>query len=114
MSTPACEYAKLRHQDFRRWRQRWTYLLFAFGISVVAFLSLVILLFVAESWASGAVALVGTIANGAAIAWVTARRAESVREEEAAYEDVKRQCFASDPQGLQAYRESVGLPKEEG
>jgi hypothetical protein len=87
-----CEIAIARYKDIARWRNLWTILLFVFGASVVAFLSVAILLFIRAGWLAGAISMVGTIVNGVAVKWVVERRAEAVAEDEAAYLDVQARC----------------------
>lgn len=99
----ACKYAQDRHRDMRRWRNLWTLLLFVFGATIVGFLSFSILLFIREAWLPGAITTVGTIASGAGIAWVVARRNEAVNEENVAYKDVKEACFGGSAAQAQEY-----------
>ncbi len=87
-----CEYARDRHRNTLMWRNLWTILLFAFGTAVIAFAVLAIVLFLREEWLAGAIMALGTLAQGAAIKWVVDRRADAVREEELAYQDVAAKC----------------------
>src|SRR5439155_26489524 len=87
-----CALAVERYKNLARWRNLWTILLFVFGATVVVFLCAAVLLFIKEDWIPGAIATVGTIANGAGISWVVTRRNEAKEEETAAYEDVKKVC----------------------
>src|SRR5438874_10850096 len=103
----SCQYAQDRHQNFLRWRNLWTILLFVFGSTVIVFLSLAIVLFITQSWLTGAISTIGTIANGAGVAWVVNRRMEAVKEEETAYHDVEEKCFPQDPAKLQQYSAMV-------
>ena len=52
------------------------------------------ILFVSESWLTGAISTIGTIANGAGMMWAVNRRTEAVKEEEEAYKDVEKHCPA--------------------
>jgi hypothetical protein len=97
-----CAIAIERYKNLARWRNLWTILLFIFGTTVIIFLCAAILLFVNESWLPGAISTVGTIANGAGVAWVVTRRNEAVKEETHAYEDVKRVCGGPAPSGVEA------------
>ena len=90
-----------------RWRNLWTVLLFIFGSTVVIFLSASIVLFMTESWLPGAISTVGTIVNGAGIAWAVSRRAEAVKEEEQSYQDVEKKCFPTGGSGLQEFAAEV-------
>src|SRR2546423_10311850 len=83
-----CDYARERHHNIARWRNLWSILVFAFGSAVVLFLILAIFLFINKSWIPGAVSSLGTMANGLAMSWVTARRNDAVKEEQDAYNDV--------------------------
>jgi len=74
------------------WRNLWTILLFAFGAAVVVFLVLAVLFFLRQDWLPGAITTLMTIVEGAGIKWVADRRAEAVKEEEAAYKDVEEKC----------------------
>jgi hypothetical protein len=87
-----CEYARERHRNMLMWRNLWTILLFAFGSAVIVFAVLAIALFIRQEWITGAIMALGTLAQGAAITWVVDRRAEAVREEEVAYQDVAAKC----------------------
>lgn len=87
-----CEFAMVRWKNIARWRNMWTILLFTFGATVILFLCAAILLFITRSWLLGALSILVTIVNGAAVNWVVSRRTEAVQEEEGVYEDVKNQC----------------------
>src|SRR5580698_6622363 len=87
-----CEYARERHRDIARWRNLWTILVFAFGSSVIIFLILAIFLFLQTSWLPGALSSLGTIVTGVSSSWVLKRRAESVEEENAAFDLVTKIC----------------------
>ena len=87
-----CEYARERHRNILMWRNLWTILLFAFGTAVIVFAVLAVALFIREEWLAGAIMALGTLAQGAAIKWVVDRRADAVREEELAYQDVAAKC----------------------
>jgi hypothetical protein len=93
----SCDYARDRHRDFVRWRNLWTILLFTFGWGVVLFLLAAIFLFIRQTWLGAAISTLGTMATGAAVTWVTSRRAEAVTEEEKAYRDVIEQCTQPTP-----------------
>jgi hypothetical protein len=107
----ACQYARDRHKNLMRWRTLWTVLLFIFGSTVVLFLCTSIVLFITASWLPGAITTLGTIVNGAGIAWAVNRRAEAVKEEEGSYKDVEEKCklngadslkFAKDVQDMRS------------
>ena len=90
-SITPCEYARKRHLTLLRWRNFWTFLLFAFGSAIIFFFICAIFLFIGESWITGALSTVVTIFSGIGIKWVVKRRVEAVKEEEKAYSDVLRQ-----------------------
>jgi hypothetical protein len=92
ISVTPCEYARERHQNLAKWRNLWTILLFAFGSAVILFLAIAVIFFLRQSWLTGAVSALGTMANGVAVKWVVDRRAEAVKEEEDAYKDVESKC----------------------
>ena len=87
-----CEYARDRHRNLVTWRNLWTILLFAFGAAVVIFLVLAVIFFLRQDWLVGALTTLGTIVEGAGIAWVSKRRIDAVKEEEKAYKDVGEKC----------------------
>jgi len=91
-----CEYARERHRNILMWRNLWTILLFAFGTAVIVFAVLAIALFIREEWLIGAIMALGTLVQGAAIKWVVDRRADAVREEEFAYQDVAAKCQSTE------------------
>ncbi|MBW2038745.1 MAG: hypothetical protein JRI46_04000 [Deltaproteobacteria bacterium] len=88
----ACKTALKRHRDAALWRNLWTILLFAFGAAVVVFLVLAVLFFLRQDWLPAALTTLGTIVEGVGIKWVADRRAEAVKEEEEAYEEVDEEC----------------------
>ena len=103
--TPQCQFVFERWKNLSFWRNLWTILLFIFGVAVVIFLCMSILLLIRETWVVGAVTSVGTIASGAAIKWVVSRRNEAVQEEKDASKEVKDVCVAPTPtvaQGIAA------------
>lgn len=87
-----CQIAQQRYRNAALWKNLWTILLFAFGAAMVVFLVVAIAFFIREDWLPGAVAILGTIAQGAAIRWVLDRRNEASKEEEDAYKEVQNQC----------------------
>jgi uncharacterized membrane protein YcjF (UPF0283 family) len=87
-----CEYARERHRNIAMWRNLWTILLFAFGAAVVVFLVLATVLFIRQDWLPAAFTTLGALVEGPVIKWVAGRRAEAVKEEEEAYNDVKKEC----------------------
>ncbi len=87
-----CTYAQERHRNMAMWRNLWTILLFAFGAAVVVFLVLAVLFLLRQDWLPGALTTLGTIVEGAGMKWIADRRADAVKEEEAAYQDVADKC----------------------
>lgn len=92
-----CEYARDRHRNILMWRNLWTILVFAFGTAVIVFAVVAIALFIRQEWLAAAILALGTLAQGAAIKWVVDRRADAVREEELAYQDVAAKCQDTKP-----------------
>jgi len=91
------------------WRNLWTILLFAFGASVVVFLVLAIVFFIRQDWLPATLTTLGTIVQGTGIRWIVDRRAEAVKEEEEAYNDVKKECGdTSAADGLRAKQTILG------
>ena len=91
------------------WRNLWMILLFTFGASVVVFLVLAIVFFIRQDWLPAALTTLGTIVQGTGIKWVADRRAEAVKEEEEAYNDVKKECGdTSAADGLRAKQTILG------
>ena len=87
-----CEVALERYTDKRRWLNLWTMLLWIFGATVVIFCSVAILLFIRETWLPGALVVLGTIVNGAGVAWVVSQRKGSEQEERDAFADFRAEC----------------------
>ncbi len=102
-----CQIALQRYRNAALWKNLWTILLFAFGAAVVVFLVVAIAFFIRADWIPGAVATLGTVAQGAAIRWVLDRRAEASKEEEEAYQEVQNQC--GDTHLVDAFRASLRL-----
>lgn len=93
----SCQLALERYRNFARWRNLWSILLFVLGASVVLFLLAAILLLIREEWLPVALTTLGTIVTGVAAKWVMDRRAEALREEQAAYEDAQKNCANGEP-----------------
>jgi hypothetical protein len=87
-----CAVAMTRYVDKRRWLNLWTVLLFIFGATIIIFCVIAIMLFIRETWLPGALTVLGTIVNGAAIAWVVNRRTEAEKEERDAFKEFNNQC----------------------
>jgi hypothetical protein len=97
-----CDYARDRHRDMARWRNLWTILQFVFGSAVTLLLSVAVLFFLKSAWLPAALSVLATVVGSVGIKWVTDRRAEAVKEEEAAYAEVKAAC--TEPQAQQALK----------
>lgn len=91
LQTP-CDFAKARYVDIGRLRQLWGGLWFVLGMSVALFLSISIVLFLRSSWLPGAVGVLGTIVNGAAMTWITTQRRIAADEEEKAFAELLQHC----------------------
>jgi hypothetical protein len=87
-----CQLARQRHRSAALWLNLWTILIWVFGVAVVAFLVVAIVMFLREEWLAGALTALAWIAEGAAIKWVRDRRTEAVSEEKLAYQDVQQAC----------------------
>jgi hypothetical protein len=87
-----CNFAMKRYVDKLRWLNLWTALLWIFGVTLIVFCSVAILLFIRETWLPGALTVVGAIVNGAGIAWVLARRKEAETEERDAFNVFSVEC----------------------
>lgn len=105
-----CEYAMERHHNIAMWRNLWTILIFAFGAFVVVFLVLAVVFSLREDWLPAALTALATIVEGVSIKWVLNRRSEAVKEEEKAYEDVKKMCRdTTEADNLVAGQKLLGL-----
>ncbi len=87
-----CQLARQRHRNAALWLNLWTILIWVFGVAVVAFLVVAIVMFLREQWLALALTALASMAEGAAIKWVRDRRAEAVSEEKEAYQDVEHAC----------------------
>lgn len=70
-----------RYYDALRWRNLWTILIFALASAIIIFLIIAIFYFLREEWLPGAVVMLGTIVQGAAVKWVADNRKKAVNEE---------------------------------
>ncbi len=87
-----CVVAMERYTDKRRWLNLWTMLLWIFGVTVVLFSCVAILLFVRQTWLPGAITVLGTVVNGAGIAWVVTQRKGAEQEERDAFATFSTLC----------------------
>jgi hypothetical protein len=87
-----CLVAMTRYLDKRRWLNRWTLLLYIFGSAVIAFCVVAIIFFIRQTWLSGAVSVIASLASGAGINWVVTRRTEAEKEERDALAEFNAQC----------------------
>ena len=97
MHLDPCDFAMKRYVDKLRWLNLWTALLWIFGVTLIVFCSVAILLFIRETWLPGALTVVGTTVNGAGIAWVLARRKEAETEERDAFNVFSVECAGRKP-----------------
>ena len=104
-----CDYARERHRNIARWRNLWTILLFIFGSAVVLFLTVAVLAFWKQAILAGALSTLSTIIGSVAIKWVMDRRADAVKEEQAAYDDVVARCDKSEAASAEAFRQRQSL-----
>ena len=88
----ACEVAKDRYYNCARWLNLWKVLLFSFGMTIVIFCILAIILFIHDSWLAGAISMLGTIANGIGIGWVVKQRDKASDEERDAFDVLNKTC----------------------
>lgn len=88
-----CKFAMQRYVDKRRWLNLWTALLWVFGLTVIVFSCVAILLFIRETWLPGALTVFGTVVNGAGIAWVVTQRKGAETEERAAFKVLTKECY---------------------
>jgi len=87
-----CAIAVMRYTDKRKWLNLWTMLLWIFGATVVLFFSVAIILFIKETWLPGAITVIGTMVNGAGIAWVVTQRKGAEQEERDAFTVLSTEC----------------------
>ena len=87
-----CLVAMDRYLDRRRWLNRWRVLLYIFGTVIILFFVVSIVFFIRETWLPGAASLVASIASGAGVSWVLARRTDAEKEERDAYNEFNAQC----------------------
>jgi len=92
-----CEYARDRHKNIALWANLWRGLVFSFGTAVILFLILAIYLWIRQTWLTGALTTLGTIASGIAVKWVLGRRNAAVEEEREAYKRVVEACDDAAP-----------------
>jgi hypothetical protein len=92
-----------RYRNALIWRNLWSILLFIFGTSVIVFFVAAILFLIKQDWVPGALTVIGTIAQGAALKWVVDRRTDSVTEEKEAL-DVAKNTFEQE-KGKMAFAE---------
>lgn len=91
LQTP-CDFAKARYLDIKRVRNVWGYIWIGLGITVAVFLCLAIVLFLRSNWLPGALSTLGTIVNGAVMAWITTQRQTAANEEQQAFNELVQQC----------------------
>jgi hypothetical protein len=87
-----CDYAKVRHESTMKWRTLWTILVFILGVAILLFLVAAIVLFISAGWLQSAIAALGSIVSGGGTAFLERQRRIAVEEEEAAYQEVVKQC----------------------
>lgn len=92
-----CDFAKMAYLEAARWRNLWTILVYAFGVTLVLFAIAAILLFIRSTWLPAALTTLGTIVSGAGISWVVNQRTISVAEQAAAFKQLKRECGPPGP-----------------
>ncbi len=80
-----------RYRNALLWRNLWSILLFVFGASLIIFAVVTIFFLIRQDWIPGALAVIGTIVEGAGTAWVVSRRNESVTEEKEALEVAQKE-----------------------
>lgn len=102
-----CSFAMKRYVDKRRWLNLWTLLLWIFGVTVIIFCCTAILLFIRETWLPGALTVLGTIVNGAGIAWVVAQRRVAEAEERAAFKTFHNVCQGGEKSELELLGQRV-------
>ena len=107
-----CLYAMKRYVDKRRWLNLWTLLLWIFGATVVIFCCIAILLFIRETWLPGALTVLGTIVNGAGIAWVVKQRKGAEAEERSAFKTFRDECRGGKKSELELLGERVLTEQE--
>ncbi|HWQ47177.1 MAG TPA: hypothetical protein VN376_09930 [Longilinea sp.] len=78
-----------RYYDALRWRNLWTILIFALASAIIVFLIIAIFYFLRQDWLPGAIVILGTIVQGAAVTWVSNNRTKAVQEEEDALKAIK-------------------------
>lgn len=104
-----CEIAQERYRNAALWLNLWTGLLWVFGGAIVGFLVWAIMAYLRADFLPGAVATLGTIADGLAIKWVVVNRNRSRQEEKEAYEEVGKACGGTSV--ADQLRVTLGLPR---
>lgn len=87
-----CDIAKQRYYDCLRWLNLWKLLLFAFGVTIVIFSIVAIILFINANWLPLALSVLGTVVNGVGIGWVVNQRNKAADEEREAFERLTEEC----------------------
>lgn len=87
-----CDFAKMRYLNALRWLNLWNILVYVFGVSIVLFLVVAILLFIRSTWLPGALTTLGTIVSGAGITWVVNQKTAALGEEKNAFDTLKSEC----------------------
>lgn len=112
-----CVYAMKRYVDKRRWLNLWTVLLWIFGVTIVVFCSIAVLLFLRDTSLPGALTVLGTVVNGAGIAWVVRQRSVAEREERGAFREFSAECRGrrgqrQQPSGIQLQTAISSMPSD--
>ncbi|MFY9836744.1 MAG: hypothetical protein WAK55_09785 [Xanthobacteraceae bacterium] len=95
-----CEIAKQRYYDCLRWLNLWKLLLFAFGVTIVIFSIVAIILFLNASWLPLALSVLGTVVNGVGIGWVVNQRNKAADEEREAFDRLTEECVPPEKKAL--------------
>ena len=110
LETP-CDFARARYLDIGRFRRLWAILVFVLGVSVALFLCVSILLFLRSSWLPGAIGMLGTLVNGAAMSWITSQKATAADEEQKAFDELVKTCGPHARQDVMGFMPDVHNPK---
>ena len=90
-----CDLAKQRWYGNARWVSLWTILVFALRVISVGILILAIVYATDGEYGKAVVSGVASVLDGAAVAWILARRNEALKEANDAWKEVEEHCDSS-------------------